>query len=229
MKANIGVIILITMLGAACSSSGTSSNGSAGGVGENTGSAIAAVFGSSAQAAISSQQLAAVVKHVEQDSTPTTCESLSDDPASVNSLAIDPDFQSDSVTSKDYGPTGNAVTLTESDFCEDANGQSNSGDELFAYFSLTSDVEANCDDGSTATMLAGSEGVWYQDGTGAACPEIYGQFNMRDQDDNTFTANCHMLLSCAQGSSEIVEATCTDENGSTLSLDSDLVCEINAN
>lgn len=226
MKNSITLSVMALLFGIACSGAGTGTSATVTGAETNSGSVIAAVFGSVAQASISSQTLRAAVKNVESQIS-TTCDAISGDPASVTSSAVDPDFSDPSVTSKDYGPEGSSVTLVESDFCEDSNGNSNSGTGLYAYFVLNADVEASCNDGSSATMQAGSEGVWFQDGT-TACPEIYGTFLMTDNQGTEFTAQCHILLSCDSQSSEITDATCTDENGASITLDSSTTCEINA-
>lgn len=224
-------LALLSLTALACSGAGTGTTGGSSTTNEsasNSGSVVAAVFSSSAQASISAQALRAAIRNVEgEDHTPpSACESLEEDPGAVTSSSIDPDFADGSVTSKDYGPEGDDITLAESDFCEDSDGASNEGEDLFAHFILNDDVEATCDDGTSATMKAGSTGVWTQNET--ACPEIYGTFILEDQDGVESTANCHIIISCDSDSDEIESATCTDSEGETMTLDSGTTCEVDA-
>lgn len=232
-----------------CSSSSTSSGGSSSedtDISEVSGALVGAMFSSSADAnqsapvAITKKLLNSIVKKaIAQGSPPDTCDSLSDDPGSVSSESIDPDFTETDQETKTYGPdlSTEQVTLDESDFCTDTDGQSNTaaeGQTLFAYFTLTGTAEAECTDGSTGQMLSGSEGVWRQDADTDKCPEIFGTFRLSGDGGTTIqVAACHIILSCEgsdEGSSEgtVTSAYCENESGESMSLDTDTTCTINA-
>ena len=209
------VLAIISVVGVGCSSSSTSSSTSdIDTVSANSGAIIAAVFSTSPDGNVSSlvKQIQEVIKN---QGAPTTCESLDGGEASV---AVEASGESGT-----YGTASDAATVdADTDFCEDSEGNANDSDGvLYASFTVTSGV-VTCDDDSTAT-LSGT-GIFRQDGD--FCPEIFGNFTMTAGGE-TSEANCTIRLSC-ETDGEVLEATCDDGEGNTLTLSSDVSCSIDA-
>lgn len=115
-----------------------------------------------------------------------------------------------------YGdPSANAIEVTADDFCQDADGTENEGDDLFATYELTSTVTGTCDSG-TLEMTAG-EGVWRN--TDDCFPQIYGTFTI-----NGTEVDCYMCLS-EDGSPD--DGSCSNiSDGSAVTLNADDSCTI---
>ncbi|MBI4238031.1 MAG: hypothetical protein HY696_06390 [Deltaproteobacteria bacterium] len=133
-----------------------------------------------------------------------------------------------------YGADNAGITVLTDHFCTQPDGTANSGlgpDGLgrLAGFVLTGDVNTSCALGSTSTpvvMKTGSHGIWRNTDTNAEGvayqPQIFGTF--------TFSVNgTEVIYDCTiyLGNDErIVFASCSDESGSAVSLESDASCQV---
>ncbi len=124
-----------------------------------------------------------------------------------------------------YGSASDPMTITTTDFCEDANNQANAGtgpdgDGLFATFILLGDPEGSCDDGSSFSFTKGS-GITRN--TQEHYPEIYGRFEI----SGGSVANCTIRI-FENGSIDSDNSSCSDDNGAAVALDNSVSCTIDA-
>lgn len=201
---------------------------------DSTGAAVAALFGTGESASINKpftipQKLANLfvsmaIAQAEGAGERDTCDDPDEDGLSDGPQEITAPLTGDAGT---YGNTsGTSMTLAEDDFCQNSEGTENTGDGpdgngLFAAFTLTSEVTGTCTSGDseeTITMESG-EGVWRN--TETSFPEVYGTFVI----DGT-TVNCSIFMNEDQTVQDT--SSCSSEDGTALTLDSDVECQLNA-
>ncbi len=177
----------------------------------NIGAAIAAIFSGGDQ---NSAPFAAPSINPEVGST---CRDFADDSESNGPDGID---VSASVTAGTYGATTAAITITADDDCE----SDSTSDDSFAAFEIAENIPAICENGTVVTLLPGSAGVYRNNETEGHFPEIYGTFNLSDDDGNVFEdVACTIFL---DGNETVLEATCEDESGNEIEVDTgDTSCQ----
>ncbi|RMF83228.1 MAG: hypothetical protein D6744_05015 [Planctomycetota bacterium] len=128
---------------------------------------------------------------------------------------------SPSVTPGSYGPSSASVQVGENDDCQDATDAA----LAFASFNIDEDITATCENGATVTLLAGSSGVYRNDATQGHFPEIYGTFNIRDDDGVVYqNIRCMIILDEQE---TVLEAACEDSDGQSVDLSASDVCQFN--
>lgn len=201
MKRNL--FLFLTVVGLAfgilsCSGSGTSSGGDDEAGVASTGAAVAALFGSGDEARLNKgtmQRLAKLLVNeaIAQEDGGDTCSDV-DGPDNISI-----GFPGDAGT---YGdPNGNTIVVTEDNFCQDADGTENEGDDLFATYQLLSTVTGTCDSG-TIEMTAGT-GIWRN--TDDCFPQIYGTFTI-----NGSEVDCYICL--GEGGNTDDESSCSNSS-----------------
>lgn len=154
-----------------------------------------------------------------------TCDDPDEDGLSDGPQEITAPLTGDAGT---YGDTsGTSMTVAADDFCQDSAGTENTGDGpddngLFAAFTLTSEVTGTCtaaDDSEETITMESGEGIWRN--TETSFPEVYGTFVI----DGT-TVNCTIFLNEDQTVQDT--SSCSGEDGTALTLDSDVECQLNA-
>lgn len=180
---------------------------------DNTGAAVAAIFGTSGDSNITAslpvKVLEFFVRKARAQGTPDMCdESLESGPANVT--------MSYSGSAGSYGSASAGVTLTADEFCQDSDGTENSGDGLYITFVLSS-ATADCSDGSTVEMTSG-EGVARN--FDSHYPEVHGVFTVGGE-----AVNCTIFINEDQS---VDSADCSDSTGTTVELTSDVTCTIDA-
>jgi len=220
------VLATVSLLASCGSSDSGSSDDTSDAALTNAGAVVGAVFSSSGEASISTPVAAFSKKFIQSiihsahadTADDETCQHL-DGPSNV-----DVDGQGESGT---YGAVGNTITLdADTDFCADSaggdvTGDGTDGEGLFASF-VVSEAIVTCDDDSTATMSG--EGVFRDDEALDQHPEIYGHFTITVGSESG-EADCSIIL---DGDSNITSATCTNAAGDAVTMDSGVVCNIDA-
>lgn len=182
----------------------------------NSSAALTAIPRSSLQAYLNAAE--SEEQEIEDDSPGETCSSLDSDQNDPEGVTTSP--YNDPGT---YGASETAVTVEETDFCELPDGTANEGDDLFAGFELTGNVEGDCvlEDGTEVlvTMAEGSYGIWRN--TDEYEPEIYGRFNYEFEDGSTLEVDCTIFLG---DDGQVVSADCADDNGLVIETDNEATC-----
>jgi hypothetical protein len=130
---------------------------------------------------------------------------------------------SDTITAGTYGVSTNSVTVTEDQDCESDPTNPNA----FMSFVFNSDIPANCEDGTTITLLAGSSGIARNNETAGYHPEIYGTFDVMDWDGTLYQGIvCTIFLDDAE---TIVLAECEDSSGVPIDTSPSTVCQLETN
>lgn len=218
---NTFVFIFVMVFVACGSSSGTSTTNDSGALG-NTGAAVGAIFASGGNSSLSTevslpvQLIDLFVKQALAQGSENTCDNVSGGPTNVTSSAQG--------TSGTYGSSSDSQTVdADTDFCQDSSGNSNTNTnhELFASFSVSS-ASVTCDDGVTMTM-SGS-GIWRNRPDLGYYPQIYGTFTITENGTES-EANCSIALDSDEN---VASASCTDSDGTAVTIDSTVSCSIDA-
>ncbi len=122
-----------------------------------------------------------------------------------------------SITAGTYGATGDAVTVDETDDCED----NPSSAESFTQFTLTQDIAGDCTSGNDVTMKTGSTGIFRN--TETHTPEIYGTFDFEAGGETFADVKCTIRLT-EGGVVDTDNSSCVDSDGESLSLSSSDTC-----
>ncbi len=208
-------VIMVGLLGLGCTTlssfiTGLTGTGSGGGL-QDIGAAIAAAFSGGGNT-----QSAAVVPASGVSSTCSDFQNQNSGSAGIEMSA--------SITAGTYGPKAASVTVTAADDCEDDNTSTSA----YAAFTITQDISASCDDGTTITLMPGSTGVFRNDDVQKHFPEIYGTFNVRDSDGTEYAGiRCAIILGEQEN---VISATCEDSAGNAIATNSSTVtCQFNTN
>ncbi len=122
-----------------------------------------------------------------------------------------------SMSSGSLGSLSDSVTVdADADFCQDQNGDDNSGEAsiggpLFASFVLAAEIEGSCNSGSVS-LLRGQGISRNTDTSGSFQTEIYGRFDV-----NGTVLNCTFYID-QTGTLDSSASSCSDDLGSTISL-----------
>lgn len=232
---HVGIIVGL----ATCSSSdgGSSSSDS-----DSAGAAVAALFSSgSGSSLVLSQGTASSLSalgHKNQASDDDEEDAGDGGGAGERNTCDDPDGDGNSDgpeeidtplsgTPGTYGDAvgGRSITMDEDDFCQDSEGNDNTGEGpdgngRLASFTLSSEVTGTCTgaDGSesTVTMESGT-GVWRN--TDDSFPEVYGTFVFDGAE-----MDCTIFLN----EDQTVRVGSCSSSGSAVSLDSEASCRFSA-
>lgn len=125
-------------------------------------------------------------------------------------------------TATSYGSSGDNITLSSSDFCNDSSGNENTGsgpdsNGLFGTFEIREDISSSCSS-DTVTLGAGSSGVFRNDSSGNVT--LYGTFTMTINSSSS-SLDCTLTLQ-SDGTASSVD--CTDAAGTSFSADSSDSC-----
>jgi hypothetical protein len=86
---------------------------------------------------------------------------------------------------------------------------------------------ANCDDGTTVTLLAGSSGIARNNEDEGCYAEIFGTFDVRDGDGTIYEdIICTIFLDMDE---TVIVAECEDSNGATIDTSSSTTCQFDTN
>jgi hypothetical protein len=191
------------------SSSTSSTSSSSSDISDSSQAAVGSVFSVSGTASLSagldvkSQIMSSFVKTAVAQSSDNTCDTISSAPTEVNAV--------DTGTAGTHGSASDQVTVTSSDFCNGLTGSSNSSDDLFASFTISSEA-VSCD--SSAITIDG-EGVWRNRPSEGFLPAIYGSFTLTDSTGAAITYDCSIYLD--DGETVHSDSSCTDSTGKDVS------------
>lgn len=74
--------------------------------------------------------------------------------------------------------------------------------------------------------MSGSTGIFRNNDAESHFPEIYGTFNVRDDDGTEYTGiKCTIFL---DGNETVVSATCEDANGATIDTSNSTTCQFDS-
>lgn len=122
--------------------------------------------------------------------------------------------------------------LTEAPTTLNTSSTGPDGKGLLAKFTISTDVTATCtnpatNEQTTFAMKQGSTGVWRNtraQGTDVAHePEAYGRWILGTS-STSVTVNCTFFFN---GDEVAIAASCSDENGKAITIDTSITCQVN--
>lgn len=124
-----------------------------------------------------------------------------------------------------YGSATDSITVVETDFCEDSNGDdvtgaASDGGELFAMFSLLDEVSGTCTEDGVVSTMAMVQGSGIARNTDEHT-EIFGRFEINDE-----FVDCTLRLA-SDGSIDADDSSCTDAASAAVDIATDATCTLN--
>lgn len=199
-----------------CGGSSGSTNDSAAGP-ESLGAAVGGLFSTTAGSSESLTASRAFARTL--DESMEICNNLDGGPTRVVMLGRGSAGQ--------FGSTTDFFAASQTDFCEDEDGEENSGSAsdggtLFATFTLIDEVVGDCSSGGVASTLSLLRGSGIVRNTDSYMPEIFGMFDI-----NGAIANCTIRLQ-SDGTLDSATSSCTDASNNAVILSSSMSCNLEA-
>lgn len=214
----LAVMLFITACGGATSSSSTSQTAASAEV-ENTAAAALSLFSNIGASAADTQNLASRFTINSTGADLCDPDNMENAPTGV--------FMSTrgGISAYPFGSATDPMTISSTaHYCVDESGTANTGtgpdgQGLFATFIFIGEPEGSCDDGSSFSFAKGS-GIARN--TQEYYPEIFGRFEIEED-----LLNCTLRLR-ENGTIDLDHSSCTDDNGTAISLDTTVTCSIDA-